>query len=125
MFARFGRGFPGAPGGYPGEGFGMRPRLYGPHLFPFGGLLFAILVIALLAVVVFLYWRILQKAGFEGALALLMFVPLVNLGLVAYLALADWPVLKELREGRLAYATTAVPEVTPPAEAPASAEDAE
>lgn len=40
-------------------------------------------------------WRICQKAGYPGALSLLVLVPLANLGLLYFLALAEWPVLKE------------------------------
>lgn len=124
MQGRLSRGFPGTGGGftgrYPRGGAGMRGG-FAPHVFPFGGLLFAVFAIALVAVVVFLFWRILEKAGFEGALGLLMLVPLVNIGLIAYLALTDWPVLKELRERRLAYAQTAVPDVAPPPAPPAGA----
>lgn len=127
MFARFGQGFRGGPGGgFPGGGygmrgggFGMRGGGFGAHFFPLGGLFFSVFAIAMVAVVMFLFWRILTKAGFEGALALLLLVPLLNIGVIAYLALADWPVLKELQDRRMHYARTAVPDVTQAAPAPA------
>jgi hypothetical protein len=39
-------------------------------------------------------WRICAKAGFPGALGLLILVPLVNLLLLYFLAFADWPVMQ-------------------------------
>ncbi len=41
------------------------------------------------------YWKIFEKAGFEPALSLLMLVPLVNFGLLFFLAFAEWPALKK------------------------------
>lgn len=43
------------------------------------------------------WWRILARAGFPGALALLMFMPVVNVGLWMFLAFAPWPARRELR----------------------------
>ncbi|EMP54692.1 hypothetical protein ACFQGA_01730 [Marinobacter koreensis] len=39
-------------------------------------------------------WRICQRAGFSGWLSLLTLVPLVNLGLLYFLAFAEWPIDK-------------------------------
>ncbi len=44
------------------------------------------------------YWFIFRKAGYPPALSLLMMIPLVNIAMVFYLALADWPILKQLRK---------------------------
>ena len=41
------------------------------------------------------FWKICSKAGFSGALGLLMLVPVGNLILPLYLAFAEWPALKE------------------------------
>lgn len=46
------------------------------------------LIFALVVVVPF--WRICTKTGFPGALSLLMLVPLVNLGLLYFLAFSPW-----------------------------------
>lgn len=43
------------------------------------------------AIFVFPWWKIFAKAGFPGPLALLMWVPVVNLVLLFWLALARWP----------------------------------
>ena len=47
------------------------------------------LVIA--ALIVIPVWRICQKAGFSGMLALLIFVPLVNIIFLYWLAFTKWP----------------------------------
>jgi len=47
------------------------------------------LVVAVLVVVPF--WRICRKAGFPGALSLLILVPLVNLVFLYVLAFSGWP----------------------------------
>ena len=40
------------------------------------------------------YWKICSKAGFPGALSLLMMVPIANIILPFYLAFAQWPALE-------------------------------
>jgi glucan phosphoethanolaminetransferase (alkaline phosphatase superfamily) len=44
------------------------------------------------------WWKICAKAGFPGALSLLMLVPVANLILPFYIAFADWPALRQ-RQG--------------------------
>lgn len=41
------------------------------------------------------FWKICTKAGFAGALSLLMLVPIANIILPFYLAFAEWPALKQ------------------------------
>jgi len=53
---------------------------------------FAVLM-ALLTVLPF--WKICAKAGFPGALSLLMLVPIANIILPFYIAFADWPALRQ------------------------------
>ncbi len=53
---------------------------------------FSIICAVLFTVVPF--WRICTKAGFPGALSLLMLVPVANIVLPFYLAFADWPALR-------------------------------
>jgi len=45
---------------------------------------------------VIVYWRIFAKAGYSGALGLLMFVPIANIVMLCVLAFAEWPIYKEL-----------------------------
>lgn len=55
---------------------------------------------ALAAVLTLLYvlgwWRILSRAGFPGAMAILMLVPPLAVALWAFLAFAPWPSRREL-----------------------------
>jgi len=52
-----------------------------------------VIVVSLLVVIPF--WKICTKAGFHGALSLLMLVPIANIILPFYIAFADWPALKD------------------------------
>jgi uncharacterized membrane protein len=45
-------------------------------------------------IIVLPFWKIFQKAGFNGVLAILMLVPFVNLFMIFYLAFTEWPVFK-------------------------------
>jgi hypothetical protein len=54
-----------------------------------------ILILVMASVIVVPFWRIFSKAGFSGALSLLMFIPFVNLIMIFVLAFAPWPALKQ------------------------------
>lgn len=51
-------------------------------------------MLILAAVIVVPFWRICQKAGYTGWLSLLILFPIVNLGLLYFLAFARWPVTR-------------------------------
>ena len=59
------------------------------------GVLVGLIVIAITLVV---YCKIAAKMGYSWALGLLMFVPIANIVLILYLAFADWPIHRELRQ---------------------------
>jgi len=61
---------------------------------------YALFLLGALVLMVVIYWKLFSKAGYSGWLSLLMFVPLVNFGMMLFLAFSDWPVLKELRDLR-------------------------
>jgi hypothetical protein len=119
----------GAPGGMPGGGFaggppgGMGGR-GGFWMLP-GGPMTSIVVLVLFAVTLIVlaivFYKLFTKAGFNGALGLLMLVPVVNLGVALYLAFAEWPVLAELGRVKLEAASAdlrsavATPEAAPSA----------
>ena len=63
-------------------------------LFFTGLILLVGFVTMIFAIVV--YWRIFSKTGNSGALSLLMFVPLVNLAMLLYLAFSQWPIEREV-----------------------------
>jgi hypothetical protein len=56
-----------------------------------------IVVLVLCVFMIFCYWRIFSKAGYPGALSLLMLVPLANLILFIWFAFADWPVVRQAK----------------------------
>jgi hypothetical protein len=58
------------------------------------GVMDAIFVIALLALVVIPYWKIWQRTGHSGAWGLLMIVPLANVISLWVLAFKEWPALR-------------------------------
>jgi len=57
------------------------------------------LLIALVVAIftMFCYWKIFAKAGYSGALSLLLLVPIVNFVVFVWFAFAQWPVLKDQR----------------------------
>ena len=60
-----------------------------------------LIVSAVISLVIFIFaiiiwWRIFAKAGYSGALGLLMFVPFVNIIVLLVLAFARWPIQKEV-----------------------------
>ena len=56
--------------------------------------IFVIVIIGALFTVI-PFWKICTKAGFHGALSLLMLVPVANVILLFYIAFANWPALKK------------------------------
>ncbi len=51
-----------------------------------------------LAVKALIFCKIFSKAGYSWALGFLILVPIANIIMAFYLAFADWPVQKELRQ---------------------------
>src|SRR5260370_41890349 len=58
-----------------------------------GSLIFSVVAIIFSAVV---YWRIFSKAGYSGAMGLLMFIPIANIVVLCILAFGEWPIYREL-----------------------------
>ena len=69
---------------------------------------YAIFIIILIVLGIIIYWRIATKAGYAGALSLLMLVPVVNLVIIILFAFTEWPIERELRAAR-AGGRTAMP----------------
>lgn len=67
-----------------------------------GGSLLFTLIIAVASIVfaIIIWWRIFSKAGYSGAMSLLLFIPIANLIVLCVLAFAEWPILKELNQLR-------------------------
>ncbi|NIP24892.1 MAG: hypothetical protein GWN67_26090 [Phycisphaerae bacterium] len=51
-----------------------------------------------LAVKALIFCKIFSKAGYSWALGFLILVPIANIIMAFYLAFADWPVQRELRQ---------------------------
>jgi hypothetical protein len=62
------------------------------------GIIISSVVFSLVAIIfsVIIYWRIFSKAGYSGAMGLLMFVPIANIVVLCILAFGEWPIYKEL-----------------------------
>ncbi len=65
------------------------------------GLLFILgFSLVMIIVAVIIWWKIFAKAGYSGAMGLLMFIPLVNLIMLLILAFGEWPIHRELQQLR-------------------------
>ncbi|GCE05186.1 hypothetical protein [Dictyobacter aurantiacus] len=55
-------------------------------------------IIGLISIIfaIIIWWKIFSKAGYSGAMSLLMFIPIANLVVLCILAFGEWPVLQEL-----------------------------
>jgi hypothetical protein len=56
-----------------------------------------ILAMFLYGLVVVVSWKICSKAGFPGAMGLLVLVPVVNAIFLVWFAFTEWPVVRELK----------------------------
>ena len=61
------------------------------------GIFFGLVAVAIKTLI---FCKIFSKAGFSWALGLLILVPIANIIMAFYLAFADWPVQKEVRQLR-------------------------
>jgi heme/copper-type cytochrome/quinol oxidase subunit 2 len=61
-----------------------------------------VLIVSLAAVIfaIIIYWRIASKAGYNGAMSLLLLIPIVNLIILIMFAFSEWPIQKELNQLR-------------------------
>ncbi|MBM4020007.1 MAG: hypothetical protein FJ288_17080 [Planctomycetes bacterium] len=55
-----------------------------------------LVVLALVVFAIICWWRIFSRAGYSGALALLLLVPFGELIMLCILAFGNWPALSEL-----------------------------
>lgn len=65
-----------------------------------GMLVFSIIGLAMVVFAVIIYWKIFSKAGYSGAMGLLMFVPIANIIVLCILAFGEWPIHRELNHLR-------------------------
>jgi energy-converting hydrogenase Eha subunit B len=62
--------------------------------FMIGGLF----VVAMLLLMIFLWWRIFSKTGYSGALGLLILAPFGTIIMLCILAFSEWPIAKKLQQ---------------------------
>lgn len=62
----------------------------------FGCIVFCAIVVLLF----YPFWRIVTKAGYPGAMSLLLFIPVANFIFLWIAALNEWPIERQLRELR-------------------------
>lgn len=54
-------------------------------------------VVLLLGLAGAAFWKVFSKAGYHGAMGLLMLVPFVNLLTFVYFVFAEWPIQRQWR----------------------------
>ena len=59
------------------------------------GLLEFALILFWLGIMIIPFWKIFSKAGYKGALSLLMVIPFVGIVLLFFLAFSEWPIEKK------------------------------
>ncbi len=66
------------------------------------GLLISLVVaLGFLVLTIVIWWKIFSKAGYSGAMGLLMLLPIVNLIMLLVLAFGTWPIHEELERARM------------------------
>ena len=69
----------------------------------FGIIIFMVWLLVILvstAITLVIWCKLFSKAGYHWAYGLLVLVPIANIVVPFYLAFADWPIRKELRQLR-------------------------
>jgi len=99
----------GGRGNFPQGGFQGGPRGGGRgglmFLGPYGSIALLVVLVVTYAVLAVSLWQFLKKAGLTPAIALLMLVPVVNLGVALWAAFTAWPVLAENARLKMLVAT--------------------
>jgi heme/copper-type cytochrome/quinol oxidase subunit 2 len=63
------------------------------------GLIVAIVVGVVVVLFLFsIWWKIFKKAGYSGALGLLMYIPIINIIMLLILAFSKWPIQRQLEQ---------------------------
>ncbi len=63
-----------------------------------GGVFGCGLVAIVMALFIAVWWKLIAKTGNSGALALLLVIPLANLGVMLFLAFSEWPLERRVKE---------------------------
>jgi hypothetical protein len=57
-----------------------------------------VIIFFIMIITVFPFWMICAKTGFPGWISLAIFIPILNIALLFFLALAEWPALKNVHQ---------------------------
>ena len=60
-------------------------------------LVYVLFIAAAYAFTIWVFWRILSKAGMQGALSLLNLIPFGTIVILCILAFSDWPIERQLK----------------------------
>ncbi len=84
-------------------------------------IIYGIVLIAVVAFSIWIYWRILAKAGYNGALSLLNLIPGIGQFVcIIILAFGRWPIEDEIAALRASVVPTNLPPGSPPGLPPSS-----
>jgi len=72
---------------------------------PYGSIVTFGLLILTYVVLAIVFWQFLKKIGLTPTVALLMLVPVVNLGVALWAVFTEWPVTKEIARLKLVAAS--------------------
>jgi hypothetical protein len=64
------------------------------------GIVFFLFSLVIAIFFVYVWWRIFSKAGYSGAMSLLLLVPIANLVVILILSFGEWPIYRELNQLR-------------------------
>ncbi len=80
-------------------------------------IIFGLLAIASFIFITMAWWKIFKKAGYSGAMFILMFIPIANIITFFIFAYGKWPILRELESYRyqLGLSGLSIPSATLPA----------
>jgi hypothetical protein len=62
---------------------------------------FGCIYLGIIAFFIAMFWNIFAKAGFSGARAFLLFIPIVNIVIILMFAFGEWPMRRELEMLRM------------------------
>lgn len=69
-----------------------------------------LIILIILVPSIVIPWKIVSKAGYNGAWSLMLLVPLVGVVMTFVFAFSEWPVLRELRAAREKFGAPLPPE---------------
>ncbi len=72
-----------------------------PFPFPFSMQTLAVMTVIFLLFGLTPYWRIVTKAGYPGSIALLFFIPILNVIMLFWFAFSEWPIERQAAQAEM------------------------